>query len=153
MPICFATQFISESTTWPLKGFSQLHMSYLESACRATVLLPRIWLFDHCEKEHDDVGHFGKIFLYYWQLVLCHQLLQKTCVHHGEGKNKRKKKSVQSIAIMHFYSKLNKIHVFLKKGKDWWILWTDFKVNKKWWLWYPFSPLTEASEKKGLQGR
>lgn len=78
------------------------------------------------------MGHVGNIFLSDWQLVLlCHQLLQKRCVHHGEEKNKRKKKIFSSINSHDALPNLNWIKLMSSWRKDWWILWTDFKVNDK----------------------
>lgn len=46
------------------------------------------------------------------------------------------------------YSEVDKIHIFLKKEKDWWILWTDVKVSEKEVNYDAFSYHKQKQEKK-----
>lgn len=139
-------------------------MRYLENAHWATtptVLLPRPWLFKQYEKElhYDYVLHFGKIFLYDSDNQHSHAISSsRRGVYTMDKRNIGRGKEMfqfNQFPICICYSEVDKISIFLKKAKDWWIIWTDFKVNDKEVNYDVFSyhKQKQAREKESLQGR
>lgn len=129
-------QFISESTAWPLKWlriFSTAHELFGEYTQSYSLVTKDMAVWPVWERTTLWwCGTFREDILV---------LLTTGPVSSAPAKEmcspwRREKWEGKNIPFNQFplfisYSKLNKIHAFLKKGKDWWILWTDFKVNDK----------------------